>query len=148
MMKAIISKVLLDSILQNGSEWKKSGRQTRETWYHGSGWDKKRPQYSDSIRDEVEANDIKILRYVFVQKEHLKDYKKEKSWKRKYKCLVNTLKEYFNLLALKDIIYKNNNSQCWWVYSKTCTHVIGILEVYITIKFCKVIRHCILRTFL
>lgn len=30
-------------------------------------------------RDEVEPNNIKILRYIFVQKEHLKDYKKEKS---------------------------------------------------------------------
>lgn len=35
--------------------------------------------HSKVIRDEVEPNNIKILRYIFVQKEHLKDYKKEKS---------------------------------------------------------------------
>lgn len=41
--------------------------------------DEIRGVHSIVIRDEVEPNNIKILRYIFVQKEHLKDYKKEKS---------------------------------------------------------------------
>lgn len=72
MIKAVFSKVLLESSIQNGSELKKSGLETRQAWCHGSEWGKKSPEYTDSIRDEVEANDVKILRCTFVQIEHLK----------------------------------------------------------------------------
>lgn len=72
MIKAVFSKVLLGSSVQNGLEWKKSGIVTRQTWCHGSGWGKESLRYSDGIRDRAEAKDTKVLRCIFVPKKSKK----------------------------------------------------------------------------
>lgn len=72
MTTAVFSKVLLGSNVQNGRNMNyRLGRHDVKVQDQV-----RRVQGSDSIRNEMEAKDKKVLRCVFIQK-NLKDYKKK-----------------------------------------------------------------------
>lgn len=110
MTTAVFSKVLLGSSVRNGSEWKKHDLQTRQTWCQGSGLGKESLGFSDSIRNEIEAKDKKVLRWsVPICPKESKKIIKRKITKEEMQLSDKCMKKYFNSLVVKDMVYKNSD---------------------------------------